>query len=67
MKHCETCTCGCTCGYGGFHEPENEACELNKSDEERTAEAQAWLDHVNSFPKDSSCRRPAPTSRWGAR
>jgi hypothetical protein len=28
--HCETCTCGCTCGYGGQHEPENPHCELNR-------------------------------------
>jgi hypothetical protein len=27
--HCPTCTCGCTCGYGGLHEPENPRCELN--------------------------------------
>lgn len=29
-KHCNTCTCGCTCGYGGQHEPENAACALNQ-------------------------------------
>lgn len=29
--HCQTCTCGCTCGYGGFHEPENQRCELNQA------------------------------------
>jgi hypothetical protein len=26
--HCASCTCGCTCGYGGLHEPENPRCEL---------------------------------------
>jgi hypothetical protein len=31
--HCETCTCGCTCGYGGQHEPENPHCELNRGSE----------------------------------
>jgi len=30
--HCETCTCGCTCGYGGQHEPDKETCELNQDD-----------------------------------
>ena len=28
--HCPTCTCGCTCGYGGLHEPENPRCELTR-------------------------------------
>lgn len=32
--HCETCTCGCTCGYGGFHEPENPRCALNQKGED---------------------------------
>lgn len=27
--HCVTCVCGCTCGYGGHHEPTNRNCALN--------------------------------------
>lgn len=27
--HCETCTCGCTCGWGGQHSPDNPRCDLN--------------------------------------
>lgn len=30
--HCETCTCGCTCGYGGQHVAENSRCSLNQAD-----------------------------------
>ena len=30
--HCATCTCGCTCGYGGQHEPTNLRCDLNQGD-----------------------------------
>jgi hypothetical protein len=26
--HCPTCNCGCTCGYGGLHEPLNARCAL---------------------------------------
>lgn len=29
--HCATCTCGCTCGYGGQHEPANARCDLNQA------------------------------------
>ena len=32
--HCETCTCGCTCGYGGQHEPDKESCELNRQQQD---------------------------------
>jgi hypothetical protein len=28
--HCETCTCGCTCGYGGEHLDNNPRCALNE-------------------------------------
>ena len=27
--HCPTCTCGCTCGWGGQHDPDNPRCDLN--------------------------------------
>jgi hypothetical protein len=29
MGHCETCTCGCTCGFGGLHDDGNPRCDLN--------------------------------------
>lgn len=32
--HCHTCTCGCTCGYGGQHDPNNPHCYLNEIPEE---------------------------------
>ena len=32
-RHCPTCTCGCTCGYGGQHEPSNVNCDLYDPDE----------------------------------
>lgn len=28
-QHCDTCTCGCTCGYGGQHDDINPRCALN--------------------------------------
>lgn len=32
MRHCPTCTCGCTCGYGGQHEPNNVMCALSEKE-----------------------------------
>lgn len=32
LPHCPTCTCGCTCGFGGEHLDNNPRCDLNRRD-----------------------------------
>lgn len=47
-RHCQTCTCGCTCGDSGHHDPGNSACDVSIEVERRRQVAAerigAWTD-----------------------
>ena len=66
--HCETCTCGCACGYGGHHEPENPHCELNWDEaptghSEASDERRCLAVQRSSFRLREAAASTSPTDR----